>query len=218
MKTTSVRLRRSFYQRPTLEVALDLLGKVLVFKNEGETLGGRLVEVEAYIGEDDPACHAYRGRTPRNEIMYGKAGFLYVYFTYGNHYMLNIVTERVGFPAAVLLRGLEPLFGIETMMKRRGVRKATEAASGPGKIAKALGVTTKYKGLDLTGDVMYLVDDGEFSGEIWQSARIGITDGIEREWRFFVAGNPSVSKAGGQVAGTARRVTATNRSLHDRHA
>jgi len=89
-----VKLKRSFYNRPTLEVAVDLLGKMLICNCNGEKLGGRLVELEAYIGQDDPACHASNGKTPRNEIMYGKAGFLYVYFTYGNHYMLNIVTER----------------------------------------------------------------------------------------------------------------------------
>ena len=92
-----VKLKRSFYNRPTLDVAVDLLGKILIYENDGLKLGGRLVELEAYIGEDDPACHACRGKTPRNAIMYGLAGFLYVYFTYGNHYMLNIVTEKEGF-------------------------------------------------------------------------------------------------------------------------
>lgn len=143
MKTS--KLKRSFYNRPTLDVAIGLLGKVLIYNVHGVKFGGRLVEVEAYIGEDDPACHAFIGMTPRNEIMYGQAGMLYVYFTYGNHYMLNIVTEKKGFPAAVLLRGLEPLFGIDRMKANRGVEKLTEIASGPGKMAKALGLTTEHK-------------------------------------------------------------------------
>lgn len=171
-----------------------MLGKIFIYENEGTRLGGRLVEVEAYIGEDDPACHAYRGRTARNEIMYGEPGYLYVYFTYGNHYMLNIVTERKGFPAAVLLRGMEPLFGIDLMKNNRGVKKLSEIASGPGKMAKALGITTAQKGEDLTGTHIFLLDDKPEIGEIWQSPRIGLTEGCDKLWRFYLPDNPHVSK------------------------
>lgn len=188
------KLSREFFSRPTLEVAVELLGKVLIFDNGDEQLGGRLVEVEAYIGEDDPACHAFRGKTPRNAIMYGPAGYLYVYFTYGNHYMLNLVTENEGFPAAVLLRGLEPLYGIEKMRHNRGIDKLTEIANGPGKLAKALGITTAHKGLDITGDTFYLYDDKSSVGEIWRSPRIGLNDGKNKLWRFFIGNNPHVSK------------------------
>jgi len=198
MKPT--KLKRSFYNRPTIDVAVDLLGKTLIYENSGIKLGGRLVELEAYIGEDDPACHACRGKTPRNAIMYGPAGFLYVYFTYGNHYMLNIVTEKEGFPAAVLIRGLEPIYGVEIMMRNRNTNKPTEIASGPGKLAKALAITTEQKGLDLTRNKIYVVDDGHSPGDIWHSSRIGIGEnGSEKLWRFFIEGNPHVSKMSKQV-------------------
>ncbi len=193
------KLSREFYNRPTLEVAIDLLGKILVREINGLSLGGRLVEVEAYIGEDDPGCHACRGMTPRNEIMYGEPGYLYVYFTYGNHYMLNIVTERKGFPAAVLLRGMEPMYGVDIMMKNRGVEQITDIASGPGKMAKALGITTAQKGEDLTGKHIYLLDDKMEISEIWQSPRIGLTDGRDKLWRFFLPDNPYVSKMSSYV-------------------
>ena len=197
------KLKRSFYGRPTLNFAVEVLGKILVYESNGEKLGGRLVEVEAYIGEDDPACHACRGKTPRNDIMYGKPGFLYVYFTYGNHNMLNIVTEPEGFPAAVLLRGMEPVYGIETMLANRNVTKLTDIGSGPGKMAKALGITTDHKGLSFLEDTIYLLDDGYRPDEIWKSSRIGIGDrGVDKLWRFFIASNPHVSKANKQVKAT----------------
>jgi DNA-3-methyladenine glycosylase len=168
-------------------------------RNQRIITGGRLVEVEAYIGEDDPGCHACRGMTPRNEIMYGEPGYLYVYFTYGNHYMLNIVTERKGIPAAVLLRGMEPMYGVDIMMKNRGVEQITDIASGPGKMAKALGITTAQKGEDLTGKHIYLLDDKMEISEIWQSPRIGLTDGRDKLWRFFLPDNPYVSKMSSYV-------------------
>lgn len=197
------KLKRSFYNRPTLDVAVELLGKILIYDNKEIKLGGRLIEVEAYIGEDDPACHAYRGITPRNEIMYGKPGFLYVYFTYGNHYMLNIVTERQGFPAAVLLRGLEPIYGIDQMMKNRGTDIFTNISSGPGKIAGALGITTEHKGMDLTGDRIYVINDDNKRGEIWSSSRIGVgNNGADKLWRFFINHNPHVSKAAKYIKNT----------------
>ena len=201
------KLPRGFYRRPTIEVAIDLLGKILIFNSPYGKLGGRLVEVEAYVGEADPACHACNGMTPRNKIMYGPPGMLYVYFTYGNHYMLNIVTEKEGFPAAVLLRGLQPLHGIEIMRACRGVRKLTEIASGPGKLAKALGITTEHKGLDLTGNIIYVADDGAPPGVIWKSSRIGIGDrGPEKLWRFYIKDNPHVSKSSKFVADSAEPV------------
>lgn len=182
------------------------MGKILIYEKNGVRLGGRLVEVEAYIGEDDPACHAFRGLTPRNEIMYGDPGYLYVYFTYGNHYMLNIVTERKGFPAAVLLRGLEPLFGIDEMLKNRGVDILNEIASGPGKMAQALGITTEHKGEDLVGQRIYLIDDGFGVGEIWRSPRIGLSDGRDKLWRFYLPDNPHVTRMTSYVKAGANRL------------
>lgn len=189
------KLDRSFYNRPTLDVAIDLLGKVLIYKPNRKKLSGRLVEVEAYIGENDPGCHAYRGKTPRNSIMYGPPGYLYVYFTYGNHYLLNLVTEKEGFPAAVLLRAMEPLDGIPIMLRNRGVHDIENIASGPGKLAKALSITTKQYGLDVTGDIFYLVDDGFKPADIWCSPRIGLTNGGESHWRFYINSSKHISTA-----------------------
>jgi DNA-3-methyladenine glycosylase len=200
------KLSRDFYNRPTLQVAVELLGKILIFEKDGKRVGGRLVEVEAYIGEDDPACHACRGQTPRNAIMYGDPGFLYVYFTYGNHFMLNIVTERKGYPAAVLLRGMEPLYGIDVMIENRPVTKPTDIASGPGKLAKALGITTAHKGEDLVRDRIYLIDDGFKVGEIWQSPRIGLSDGRDKLWRFYYNDNPHVSRMSSYVKAKAEKI------------
>jgi DNA-3-methyladenine glycosylase len=127
--------------------------------------------------------------------MYGRPGYLYVYFTYGNHYMLNIVTEREGYPAAVLLRGLEPIFGLKQMIKNRQAQKYTEIASGPGKLARALGITTDHKGLDLVGRRMYLLDDGTRYDSIYQSIRVGIgNNGNDKLWRFYVGDNKHVSR------------------------
>jgi DNA-3-methyladenine glycosylase len=203
MKIT--KLKRAFYDRPTLQVAGDLLGKLFVHEEDGLITGGRLAEVEAYIGEDDPACHASCGKTPRNEIMYGKPGFLYVYFTYGNHYLANIVTEQEGFPAAVLIRALEPVLGIDIMKKRRNVEKLEAIASGPGKLAQALAITTEQKGLDLTGSVVYILDDGKNAGNICCSKRIGIGEnGGDRLWRLYIESNAHVSKAPGYIKKSAK--------------
>lgn len=175
------RLPRSFFDRPTLRVAQELLGKVLVI---GKT-SGRINEVEAYIGEGDPACHAARGKTERNRVMYGKAGHLYVYFTYGMYHCANIVTEREDFPAAVLLRSIEPLTGIETMEKRRG--KKDHLADGPGKLCIALGLEKKsHNGIDLcVGDENRVYDDGFRPEKILKGRRIGISAGKNKWWRFY---------------------------------
>ena len=174
-------LPRSFFKRPTLKVAQELLGKVLVI---GKT-SGRINETEAYIGENDPACHAARGKTERNKVMYGRPGHLYVYFTYGMYHCANIVTEREGFPAAVLLRSIEPLTGIRLMEKRRG--RKDHLADGPGKLCTALGMDKKsHNGLDLCDrgkSVVY--DDGFIPQKICKSRRIGISAGKHLFWRFF---------------------------------
>jgi len=189
------RLPGKFYNRPTIEVAIDLLGCRLISNIGGIKTGGIIVETEAYIGEDDPACHAFRGQTKRNRIMYGPAGFLYVYFTYGNHYMANIVTENEGFPAAVLLRGLEPLYNIEKMSKRRRTKDQTNISSGPGKLTKALGLNTEHNGSDLRGDTVFVSGPSENTGRIMASPRIGIGQGgSEKLWRFFLDDNPHVSR------------------------
>ena len=188
------KLPRQFYNRHTIDVALDLLGCRIICNTGGIKTGGMIVEVEAYHGPTDPACHAFHGRTPRNEVMHGPPGFLYVYFTYGNHFMLNVVTERDNFPAAVLLRGIEPLYNIPVMAKRRGTDDFTNISSGPGKLAKALDVTRIDNGTDLLGSHIYFQGPSEGRFEIMASPRIGIgNNGIEKLWRFFIKDNPHVT-------------------------
>ena len=139
-------LPREFYNRPTLTVARELIGARLVRILDGVKLVGLNTETEAYIGEEDLACHAKAGRTPRTAVMYGLPGHAYVYFTYGNHWMLNVVTEREGFPAAVLIRAIQPIEGVELMSARRKGRDTF----GPGKLTQAMGITISENGVDLT--------------------------------------------------------------------
>ncbi len=141
------RLPRSFFARPTLTVARELLGQRLVKVERGRRLAGIIVEVEAYIGEEDLACHARAGRTQRTQVMFGPPGHLYVYFTYGMHWMINLVTEREGFPAAALLRTVVPVDGVATMIQRRG--RSDHIADGPAKIAQAFGIDKRWNGADL---------------------------------------------------------------------
>jgi len=189
------KLPRKFFNRPTIEVAIDLLGCRLVSHIGGVKTGGTIVETEAYIGEDDPACHASRGPTRRNRVMYGPPGYLYVYFTYGNHFMANIVTETESFPAAVLLRGIEPLYDLGTMSRRRKTKDLFNIASGPGKLTRALGLTTGHNGTDLKGDTVFVSGPSDNTGRIMASPRIGIGQGgSEKLWRFYLENNPHVSR------------------------
>lgn len=181
-------LPASFYARDTLTVAKELLGKYLVRQNAGKKMVGRIVEVEAYIGESDPACHAYRGLTPRTKIMYGTAGHAYVYFTYGMYFMLNAVTEREGFPAAVLIRALEPVYGFTDDDAR--------PASGPGKLCRIMQIDKELNGEPLTGNRLWIGElrsERKHNFEIRWSPRIGISVGQDKLWRVYIHGNPFVS-------------------------
>jgi DNA-3-methyladenine glycosylase len=186
-------LRRAFYTRPTLTVARELLGKCLVRRIGDINLVGRIVEVEAYIGEGDPACHARFGQTGRNIVMYGLGGFSYVYFIYGMYNMFNVVTERKGFPAAVLIRALEPLEGIDEMRRMRGIDAVGSLTNGPGKLCAALGIDKSHSGVDLTNGNLYVTaaDSSEYA--VGESSRVGIRKGTDRAWRFFIEGNRFVS-------------------------
>ncbi len=178
-----MRLERSFFQRPCLDVAQDCLGKVLVFNN----LAGIINECEAYGGDgmDDPACHASRGMTPRNRPMFGPAGYSYVYFIYGMYHCLNIVTEAEGVAAAVLIRGLIPLRGKEEMLKRRGRVKEQDIANGPGKLCNAFGITREQNNLDFCNEKQfYFTDEGYRPLDCKKSERIGISSAQQLEWRF----------------------------------
>ena len=184
-----------------MDVARDLIGKVLVHDTRAGVASGVIVEVEAYIGEDDPACHAAPGPTRRNEPLYGPPGIAYVYLNYGIHYLINAVTEAEGWPAAVLIRALEPKDGIALMRKRRAsgtARKASELAlddlcRGPGNLTKALGIDLRQNRLDLTSSALRIEDQKEATRPLAWSRRIGINVGVEREWRVFAANSPALS-------------------------
>jgi DNA-3-methyladenine glycosylase len=196
-----VRLKAGFYSYSTLELARRLLGKRLVRRLDGVRLSGRIVEVEAYIREDDLACHARFGRTARNAVMYGPPGHAYVYFTYGMHWMLNVVAEREGFPAAVLIRALEPLEGIETMQRNRGLEKIQDLCRGPARLTQALGIDRALNGANLcASDSGLWIEDALPVDEasIATGPRIGLNNTPEpwlsTPWRFYVAGSPFVSR------------------------
>ena len=197
--TVKKKLPRSFYLRPTLTVAKDLLGKYFVRKLGRTMLIGRIVEVEAYLGEKDPASHAYRGRTKRNEVMFKKGGHLYVYFTYGMHFCANIVTEKAGIGHAVLLRAIEPVEGIDVMRRKRGL--ATDYSddrmltNGPAKLCQAFGIGRAENGTNLLRNVIFLSEGEKIPpSHIASTTRIGITNGREKKWRFYLKGNPFVSR------------------------
>jgi DNA-3-methyladenine glycosylase len=190
-------LPRAFYARPTLTVARELIGKVLVHRTPAGVAAGMIVETEAYIGEDDPACHAACGPTRRNAPLYGPPGVAYVYLNYGIHYLVNAVTEGEGHPAAVLLRALEPLDNIGLMTKRRGGGNQLDVhrlCRGPGNLTQALGITLAENTLDLTRSRLRIEDRGIDAGPVSWGPRIGIRVAVKRPWRCSVVGNPAVSQ------------------------
>jgi DNA-3-methyladenine glycosylase len=197
--TATLTLPRAFYARPTLEVAPDLLGKVLVHDTRAGRASGIIVEVEAYVGESDPACHAAPGPTRRNEPLYGDPGHAYVYLNYGIHHLVNAVTEPKGSPAAVLIRALQPIEGLELMRRRRragGARAGLGPADlcrGPGNLTCALGISLAQNRADLAGSRLTIEDRGIAPASICWTRRIGITVGVEREWRCHVSDSEAVS-------------------------
>ncbi|HKA25079.1 MAG TPA: DNA-3-methyladenine glycosylase [Candidatus Eisenbacteria bacterium] len=191
------RLSRRFYARPTLAVAEALLGRLLVHEAENGATGGRIVEVEAYVGPDDPASHAVAGRTARNASMWGEPGCAYVYFTYGMHHCLNVVTERVGFPAAVLIRALEPTVGIDRLRERRPGLADRHLLSGPGRVCAGLGLGREHDGVDLVGGRLWIGRGRSLRAAIARGPRVGIRHGLDRPWRLFLSGHPCVSGPSG---------------------
>ncbi|MFQ6088793.1 MAG: DNA-3-methyladenine glycosylase [Candidatus Methanofastidiosia archaeon] len=174
-------LSREFYQRDTVKVARDLLCKILFHKTPKGSTSGRIVEVEAYLVGDEKS-HAFRGRTERNKVMFGEAGFAYVYQIYGVHHCLNVVTQKIGVPEAILIRALEPLKGIELMKERRG--NSENLTNGPARLCQAMGIDLSFNGVDLTeGNLVIL--DSERRGKIYASKRIGVGRD-ERFLRFFL--------------------------------
>ena len=221
--SNSKKLSRAFYLRATLRVARDLLGKYLVREYRGKKLIGKIVEAEAYR-EGDPASHSFRGKTKRNEVMYWKGGHLYVYFTYGMHFCANVVTGKAGVGEAVLIRAVEPLIGIDVMMRNRfGTHQFPPEAparltssrwsggdaplaqtndqspinltNGPAKFCEAFAIGREQNGADLLGDQIYILNGERIpESKVGRSTRIGIKNGREKKWRFFVKGNPWFSR------------------------
>jgi DNA-3-methyladenine glycosylase len=194
-------LPRAFYDRDPRNVSRDLLGKVLVRRQGTKLRAARIVEIEAYLGEGDPAAHAACGRTPRNAVLFGPPGHAYVYFIYGNHYCLNISCLPDGVPGCVLVRALEPLIGIDEMAEERGLslngsRDLRRLTSGPGRLAEAFGITRERdNGKDLTSrsSDLLVADDGYIPSRVLTTVRIGIVKAASRPLRYVIAGNEFVS-------------------------
>ncbi len=201
-------LPRAFYAAPTLEVARELIGATLVHEAPRGLLSGTIVETEAYVAPDDEACHAYRGMTPRNRVMFGPPGHAYVYRSYGMHDMLNVVTEAEGIAAAVLIRAVEPREGLALMAENRGLdleRVAPDLlAKGPGRLCRAMAIGRDLNGVDVTtrtvtvtevgtGALLYILPRAGKLPPLVQTTRIGITRSVELPWRYYVRGNRAVS-------------------------
>ena len=198
---TGIKLSKSFYKRDLLTVAKELLGKVLVKKSPKNLLAASIVEVEAYNGEIDKAAHTYGGKTERNKVMFNEGGYLYVYVSYGVHHCCNVVTGFEDNGTAVLIRAVEPLKGLDMMIKNRFGRKLKNdmeiinLTCGPGKVCKALGINKDHSGIDLTGDKIFLLDQPKVkASEIGISKRIGITKSTNYPWRFYIKENQFLSR------------------------
>src|SRR5438876_7585926 len=193
------RLPPSFYDRDTILVARELLGKYLVHVSGGVERIGRIVEVEAYLGPHDLAAHSSKGLTARTKVMFGPPGHAYVYFIYGMYFCMNVVCQPAGVPEAVLLRALEPLEGIELMRRRRGVPDGPEwrLCRGPGVLCRALGITRAENGADLVRGPLRILDAPPVpAAQVARTARIGVAYAgadAARPWRFVVRGSPAVS-------------------------
>ncbi len=197
------KVSRSFYERDdVVQIARELLGKVLCTKIEGEFSSGIIVETEAYNGRTDRACHSFlHGKTERTKIMYGEPGHAYVYLCYGIHHLFNVVTNKEGFADAVLIRGIEPLDGVDTILERRNKKKLERSVGGgPGIASQALGINTAYYGTDLLGNVIWIEDRGNNikDSEIVASPRVGVDyagEDAKLPWRFRIKDNGFTSPA-----------------------
>ncbi|MGC9987065.1 MAG: DNA-3-methyladenine glycosylase [Terriglobales bacterium] len=209
MFKSSTPLTPAFYNRDPRRVARALLGKLLVRKTPAGILAGRIVETEAYLGQDDAAAHSAAGKTPRNAVLFGPPGRAYVYFIYGNHYCLNVSCLPDGVPGGVLFRALEPVAGLELMAKARGIEieigskikglaTRKKISSGPGRLSEALGITRQRdngKILTSARSDLRIVDDGYRVHRVVVTPRIGIAKSAERPLRYLIAGNPFVSRS-----------------------
>lgn len=197
----ALKLGASFYNRKdVVEIAKELIGKIIVTNFDDALTAARIVETEAYNGIVDKASHAYNNRrTARTEIMFGNGGNAYVYLCYGIHHLFNVVTNAKDIPHAILIRGAEPVYGIHTMLERSGKNKPDNTLTrGPGNVSKAMGITTLHTGLNLLGNKIFIIDDGYtvHENEILTSVRIGVDYAVEDAllpYRFYIKGNPFVS-------------------------
>jgi DNA-3-methyladenine glycosylase len=191
------KLLKEFYKRSAVITAKELIGKYIIRKIGRKTLSGIIVETEAYTGRNDPAAHSYNGKTSRNAVMFEEGGAAYVYFTYGNHFCFNAVTGKKDTPSAVLIRGVEPVEGIEIMKKNRRTGNIYNLTNGPGKFTKAFGIDKKHNGASLLGDEIYIAELARENKKyhILKSKRIGITKNTDKLYRFYVKDNLFVSRA-----------------------
>jgi DNA-3-methyladenine glycosylase len=190
-------LEKEFYKQDTLTVARELLGAYLVHESKEGITSGKIVETEAYLW-GDPACHAYRRKTVRNATMFGPEGYAYVYQIYGIHHCVNVVTAPEGVGEAVLIRALEPVSGLDLMQLRRGVAEARQLCNGPGKLVQAMGITRSMDGISLMQHPFYILSPDTYPQhnlpfEVVTTTRIGITQGVELPYRFYMDGHPCVS-------------------------
>ncbi|MBX4196015.1 DNA-3-methyladenine glycosylase [Candidatus Pacearchaeota archaeon] len=184
-------LQEEFFNRSTIQVAKDMLGCYIVSESkEGRTVG-KIVETEAYLS-DDPGSHTFKGKTKRNEVMFGPPGRAYVYFIYGAHHCINIVTQKAGMGEAVLIRALEPISGIDIMKKRRGKEDIYELCSGPGKLVVALGIDKTFNGLELNKRIKML--EQQEKPTIVATTRVGLSNGKDLPYRFYIRDNPFISR------------------------
>ncbi|MCC5910906.1 MAG: DNA-3-methyladenine glycosylase [Clostridiaceae bacterium] len=200
------KLARDFYTRPTVEVAKDLLGKYLVHNTKGEKLIGKIVETEAYVGDIDKACHAYKNKiTNRTKVLFGVAGIAYVYLIYGMYYCFNVVTEEEGKGAAVLIRAIEPVTGLESMIENRykktpqeiNKRQQANLTNGPGKLCMAMDITKEDNEANLLCEKLYITEGTEEDFDIISTTRINIDyaeEAVDFPWRFYIKDNSYISK------------------------
>ncbi len=195
------KLPRKFYTREVKTVARDLLGKILVKKEDNSILAGRIVEVEAYDGKTDRAAHTFIGKTKRNEIMFNEGGYFYVYFTYGAHFCCNVVTGKKDHGTAVLIRAVEPVEGVKKMIQNRfgrnllNEKERFNLTSGPGKVCQAMGINRSHYGSDLTKDKIFILNAPKINKDmIMVTKRVGIKKSIDLPWRFYIKENPYVSR------------------------
>lgn len=188
-------LNRDFYTKNASNVAYCLLGKIMVHESSEGITAGIIVETEAYHS-NDPASHAFGGKTKRNEVMFGEAGHAYIYFIYGVHYCVNAVTGKEGIGEGVLIRALEPIQGIDLMKKRRGIADEKKLTNGPAKLVAAMGITNSMLGTDLTENTLFIADAGKtyMESDVVTTTRVGITKGADSLLRFYIKNNPFVSK------------------------